>query len=410
MKLVRDVSCLFSLLLAMGGLGGFAWAQEEKTNQYKTGEVTVTATKIEKDIDQVTDAVTVIDEESIKDSALTDLSDILRFTPGIGFKRVGGPGQYVYTKMRGFSDGHFAVIIDGMKINEGMSAGTGNLFSKLDPFLIERVEVLRGPQSALYGSDTTAGVMSFTTKGGLPGSKVTVGGEYGTYQWKKGYASIRGIHEGLRYSINGIYVDSDGVHEYENFRNFSPQVKLGWNYKDVFDAELSYLHIDSKWNYAKLIENYNHVESRSQWYGFQVPDPERWNKEYYDLATLNLKHKLSKTLRQKLMLGWYKKKTESNNPNNGLLGYITAPQDNFTLDWTNYYNKGDRVPVYDDGDGVPYYFENQNYQADYNLIWDQYFGAGKNTILLGLEWLTQKGKKWGKYGGGRETGDQKRLS
>ena len=53
----------------------------------------MTATKIEKDIDQVTDAVTVIDEESIKDSALTDLSDILRFTPGIGFKRVGGPGQ-----------------------------------------------------------------------------------------------------------------------------------------------------------------------------------------------------------------------------------------------------------------------------------------------------------------------------
>ena len=391
--------CLAYLLTALFCAGfPFAAFGATESAQYKTEDVTVTATKDDRDISKVIDSVTVIDEEAIKISGINDLTDLLRYTPGMGFKRAGGPGQYVYTNVRGFNDGHFVVIIDGMKINEGMSSGTGNLFSKLDPFLLERIEVMKGPQAVLYGSNTTSGVMSFTTKGGLPGQNVTAGGEYGTYQWKKGYGGFRGESGNFRYSVNGSYIDSDGVQEYEDFKNGSIQTKLGYNYRGIFDAEFSYMHINSEWNYSKLIESYAFCSSRSDWYAFQVPDPSRYNKEEYDLATLNLKHKINQKFRQKLMLGWYKKKTESNNPYNGLLGHITAPQDNFSLDYTNYYNKGDSVPVYDDGTGVPSYYQNENYQADYNLIYDQKFTGGMNTMLLGLEWLTQKGKKWGLYG------------
>ena len=391
--------CLALLLTTLFWIGLPASAgAEKKPAPHKTDEITVTATKTDSGISQLIGTATVIDEEAIKISGITDLTDVLRYTPGVGFKRVGGPGQYVYTNMRGFNDGHFVVVIDGMKINDGMSSGTGNLFSKLDPFLLERVEVLQGPQAVLYGSNTTAGVMAFNTKGGLPGQNVTAGAEYGTYQWKKGYGGFRGQSGKFRYSVNGTYIDSDGIHEYEDFKNGSIQTKLGYNYNGIFDAEFSYMHINSEWNYSKLIESYAFCSSRADWYGFQVPDPSNYNKEKYDLATLNLKHKINDKFRQKLMVGWYKKKTESNNPNNGLLGYISAPQNNFTLDYVNYFNKGASVPVYDDGTGIPSYYENNNYQADYNLIYDQKFSGGLNTLLFGLEWLSQEGKKWGRYG------------
>ena len=362
------------------------------------GEVTVQSTKMDKDISQVTDAVTVIQEQDISLSGITDFTDLLRYTPSVQFKRAGGPGQYVYTKVRGFGDGHFVVLIDGMKVNEATSAGSGNMFSKLDPYLLERIEVLRGPQAVLYGSDTTAGVISMTTKGGLPGLNFNVGAEYGTYNWMKGFAGFRGQSGAFRYAVNAIYVNSDNVIEYEDFKNFSPQIKLGYSWGETLDVEASFMHIQSEWNYADLNESYDFCRSRSDWWAFLAPDPERWNKEDYDLATLNVKHKINDSLRQKVMLGWYRKKTEGNNPNNGLLYWYTAPKDNFTLDYVNYYMKGQSVPVYDDGDGVSSFYENENIQVDYNFIWDQHLDAGLNTLLLGLGYQNQDGKKWGKYG------------
>ncbi|OPY62453.1 MAG: Vitamin B12 transporter BtuB precursor [Syntrophorhabdaceae bacterium PtaU1.Bin034] len=145
-------------MAALLSLATPAWAEDPPEGREKDvsrmEEMVITATKIDKKASQVTDSVVVIDEQEITQSAVTDTTDILRYEPGIQFKRSGGPGQYVYTKLRGYGDGNFLVLIDGMKINESMSAGTGNLLSKLDPFLIGRIEVLKGPQSALYGADS----------------------------------------------------------------------------------------------------------------------------------------------------------------------------------------------------------------------------------------------------------------
>ncbi|WP_449246089.1 TonB-dependent receptor [Desulfarculus baarsii] len=368
------------------------------TEGFKMGEVTVQATKMDKEISEVTETITIVPEQEISLGHYTDVTDVLRYTPGVQFKRAGGPGQYVYTKMRGFADGHFVVLVDGMKINESTSAGTGNFISKLDPYVLGGVEILRGPQSVLYGSDSTVGVMNFITKGAEEGFNGNVGFEYGTYEWQKGYAGVRGTADNFRYSINAAYTDSNGVHEYEDYNNFSPQIKLGYNYEDIFDAEFSYVYIKSKWNYAELNESYDFCTSRSQWWAYQMPDPERWNKEEYNLTTLNLKHNINDKFRQKLMLGWYKQESESCNPYNGLLGYIAAPVDNFTTDYVNYYSKGETVPIWDEGDGKTSYYQDENYQADYNFIYDQPFSLGVNTALVGLEYIKQDGKSWGKYG------------
>jgi outer membrane cobalamin receptor len=364
----------------------------------KMGAITVQATKIEKDISQVTDAVTIVDEAAISQSGLTDFTDLLRYTPGIEFKRAGGPGQPSYPNVRGFAVGHFLVVIDGIKVNSARMAGTNSLFSNLDPYLIEKVEVLRGPQAALYGSDTTAGVIAITTKAGLPGTNFNVGAQYGTYEWKKGYTGLRGSEGAFKYSLNIAYTDSEGVHEHEDFQNFTPQVKLSYDWGDTFSIEASYMYIKADWNMAMLKESYDFNSTREEWWAFQMPDPDNWNKDERNLASLKLKHQIFDNLRQKLTLGYYSQESESNNPNNGLLGYVTAPQDNFTVDYANYYNKGDSVPVYDDGTGVPYHSKSVNYSADYNLIWDADLGLGINTLLLGLTYLDQEGKKWGRSG------------
>ncbi len=200
---------------------------ETEAHHGSIDEVVVTATKIGKKASQMTDAVTVIDEEEIRQSSQTDTTEILRYTPSVQFKRSGGPGQFVYTKLRGYGDGNFVMLIDGMKINESMSAGTGNFLSKFDPFFIERIEVLKGPQSVLYGADTTAGVFSYTTKGGVPGHNISVGAEYGTYDWKKGSIGARGTVGDFRYSVNAVGVDSGGIIRKEDFYNVSPQIKVG---------------------------------------------------------------------------------------------------------------------------------------------------------------------------------------
>jgi len=360
--------------------------REAKREDQRLDETVVTATKVGKKLGQIADAVTVIDEEEIKDSAVTDITDTLRYTPGVMFKRAGGAGQYVYTKLRGYGDGNFVMLIDGMKINDSMSTG-GNFLSKFDPFLIGGIEVLKGPQSVLYGADSTAGVFSYTTKGGIEGQNVTLGAEYGSFDWKKGYGGVRGVKGNFRYSLNVVGVDTDTNISKEYFTNMSPQIKLGWGKKDFLDVEFSFLSINSKWNYARLIENGNKLTSPGQLYAFQVPDPNRYNIDNYYLTTLNVKHQINRELRQRLMLGWYKMRRQSTNLNDGLLGYVQAP---------NY--SGGALTAVNDTAYTDANYESSNYQIDYNLIWDKNFGSVKNTALFGTNLNVAEARSWGSYG------------
>ena len=385
----RLITCLtLAGLLLIGNASAWALAKT------KASDVVVTATKIEKSVEHLTDSVTVINEKQLKEGGFTDMTEALRFTPSVDFKQAGGPGQFNYPKLRGFGNGHFMVLIDGMKVNDAMSPGVGHMLGHIDPFIIERVEVLRGPQSVLYGSDSTAGLFAFTTKGGLPGANLSAGAQYGSLSWKKGYAGIRGQADKLKYSLNFAYTDSDGVLDEETYTNQSPQLKLSYDFTDNFSAEASFLYIKSKFNFAQLDEAYG-----SPYWGLQTPDPENYNQAESYLGVVNFKHKISDALRQKLTLGWYQKENENKDAYNGFLGYQAAPVDNFTLDYMNYYQKGQRVPVYDSGDGKPSYNKNTNTNIDYNFIVDSQLGGnGLNTLLLGVEYLEQKGEKWGKYG------------
>ena len=369
------------------------------SNPAQIGEIVVTGTKIKKNIANLTGSVTLITSEEIQQNNFTDLTEVLRATPGVEFKQAGGPGQFNYPKLRGFSQGHFLVVIDGVKINEAMSGGIGNLLGQIDPKIIKRIEILRGPQAALYGSNTTAGVIAITTQKGTKTLKANAGGEAGSLNWRKGYTSVSGSADKLDYALYTGYTDSGGVHKYENFKDLSTHLNLGYNFSDVFTISSSFLYTDSKFNFAELRESYQKDSPSTPWWAFQLPDPHsESDSNYYD-ASIKINHKINSSLKQTLTLGYYKHRKKGLDKDDGYLGSVPAPVDNFTLDWINYYNKGDIVPVYDKGNGKPYYYQNENYLGDYNLIWNRKMGKStSNTLLLGNEYEEQKGKKWGRYG------------
>jgi vitamin B12 transporter len=124
--------------------------------------VVVTATRSEQLIEQPLAAVSVIDRDAIERSQAPDLLELLRLEAGIDINRTGGPGGQTSTFMRGTNSNHVLVLIDGVRVS---AAGTGAFtWEILDPNQIERIEIVRGPRAARYGSDAIGGVIQIFTR------------------------------------------------------------------------------------------------------------------------------------------------------------------------------------------------------------------------------------------------------
>ncbi|ACL05748.1 TonB-dependent receptor plug [Desulfatibacillum aliphaticivorans] len=375
---------------------GFA----EEIAEPKTDEtIVVKSTKIERKLENVTDSVTVISEYDIKSKQFTDFTEVLRFTPGVEFKQAGGPGQFSYPKMRGYGEGHFLVVIDGVKINEGLGGSVGHFLGQLDPSIVENVEILRGPQSALYGANTTAGVIAITTKGGVEGQQINFGGEYGSLDWKKAYASSRGTKDNLKYGVNVAMTDSGGVHKFETYDNQTASANMGYTLGSVeLGASLTYMK--TEFNSAELDESSDDCsQANTTHWAFQTPDPHNTNTYDHWIGSLSVNHTINEKFSQKAMYGWFKKESTGIDINDGFLGYQEAPYDGFVFGGAPPYAAGERVPIKDGGNGLSSNTKNQNYQFEYNFIYDANIGQNHaNTLLLGYEYIKQEGQKWGRYG------------
>jgi vitamin B12 transporter len=126
----------------------------------------VSATRIATPAAQLGSSVTVISAEDIAAQQLRTVSDVLRLVPGLNVVQAGGPGGVTSVFMRGTNSNHTKVLIDGIDVSDPSNAGATFDFGQLLASDIERIEVLRGPQSGLYGSDAIGGVISITTRSG----------------------------------------------------------------------------------------------------------------------------------------------------------------------------------------------------------------------------------------------------
>ena len=159
--------------------GSGAYAQD--SNQLPV--TVVTPDRSAEPITNTASAISVVDGQTITQSNPGSLVDALRSVPGLDVTETGGPGRATSVRLRGANPGQTLVLIDGIRANDPTAPGADFDFSMVPVGAIDHIEVLRGPQSALYGSDAIGGVINIITKkgGGAPVNNVRAeGGSYGT--------------------------------------------------------------------------------------------------------------------------------------------------------------------------------------------------------------------------------------
>lgn len=166
--------------------------------------VTVTAHRYERPLSTTAAPVTVLEEADLAPLASRSLEDILASHAGVTMKRIGGPGQQTSIFLRGTDSDSTLVLVDGVKFNAG-TLGMAPL-QNLRGGDIERIEVIRGPRSTLYGSEAIGGVIKITTR--RSGSSVAVeGGSDNTADLRARYSHRRGDD---RFSIGAGHFRTDG--------------------------------------------------------------------------------------------------------------------------------------------------------------------------------------------------------
>ncbi len=177
--------------------------------------VVVTATKIETPISELGVSASVITEQDIERQGTSEVLEVLRNVPGVSILQDGPPGSNTHIFLRGGESNYTMIMIDGVKLNDD-----GGLFdlSHLTTDNIERIEVIRGPQSALYGADAMTGVVNIITRRGEGPPQVTASAEAGTHETFRGKVGLSGSTEQMSYSFAGSLFDTANLSRIKNDR------------------------------------------------------------------------------------------------------------------------------------------------------------------------------------------------
>lgn len=169
--------------------------------------IIVTATRTGIPLSDATVPVTVITREDIELSLATDLAELLRFEAGIDIGRNGGPGQSTSIFMRGTESNHTLVLIDGVRINPGTLGGAA--VQHIAPQIIERIEIVKGARSALFGTDAIGGVINIITRRTRAAYVETSVGT-GSFNTRSAYVSAGNHNANSEFGITLNWQETDG--------------------------------------------------------------------------------------------------------------------------------------------------------------------------------------------------------
>ena len=196
----RCARCLVALALLAAALdGGAARATESGDDQES---VIVSATRVPTPAVEVASSITVITAADIEARQQRTISDVLKDVPGLNVVQTGGPGGVTSVFIRGTNSNHTKVLIDGIDVSDPSNSTGAFDFGQLLTPDIERVEVLRGPQSGLYGSDAIGGVINIITRSGAGPMTLVAGLEGGSFDTFNQAARLSGSQDVFHYSVN----------------------------------------------------------------------------------------------------------------------------------------------------------------------------------------------------------------
>lgn len=224
-----------------------AWSAEDALD-----EVVVVATRLPVPASKVGNSVSVIDRREIEASQAVVVSDLLATLPGVGVTRSGGPGALTALRIRGAEADHTLVLIDGVQINDPSSTGGGFDFGNLLVGDISRIEVLRGSQSTLYGSQAIGGVVNIVTADGAGSPRGRVQAEYGSRDSRLLKAEFGGAGAKASGRVAGSLYRTDGIStfgagdERDAFRNASLAGRFGYGVAPGVGIDLRGYYADSR--------------------------------------------------------------------------------------------------------------------------------------------------------------------
>lgn len=209
--------------------------------------IIVTATRTEQPLSRVGQSVYVLESDTILQSQKTTVADLLATTPGVTISRSGGIGAPTSVRIRGAEAEQTVALIDGVKLNDPSSGGGGFDFGNLLIGNIERIEVLRGPQSVLWGSQAIGGVINMITTDPTEAFRTNARAEYGyrnTAQFVGNISGKSGIFDG---SLGAGYFRTDGISklsedrgatEKDGYKNFGANGKVRLHLTEALKVDL----------------------------------------------------------------------------------------------------------------------------------------------------------------------------
>lgn len=253
-------------------------------------EVVVTSSRTAQSTKTVTGDITVIDSEEINRLRGGSLADLLRLQPGVETYTNGGMGTSSNIGLRGTNDNQLIVLVDGVRINSGTTGTTA--FENLPLALIDRIEILRGAASSLYGSDAIGGVIQIFTKRGKNNKThlySSIGA--GSYDAYSGSAGFDSIYQALKFGAQASNYDTRGISAKKNstlaadkdrdgYNNFSGSAYADLEFAPGHSLGLQYLESKGKNQYdSGYIGNY--LERHQQGYGVTLKNAltAHWNSK-----------------------------------------------------------------------------------------------------------------------------------
>ena len=214
-------------------------------------DVVVTATRIPTPKLKVASSITVITAKDIALKQQQTLPDVLAEAPGLNVVQTGGPGGQTSVFVRGTDSNHVKVYVDGIDVSDPSSFNEAFDFGQFLTPDIERVEILRGPQSGLYGSDAIGGVINVITKSGNGPPQFTAGLEGGSFDTFNQNAGVSGSTGAFHYAANIEHFDSGATpvtplnllapgeaRNDNSYDNITASTKLSYDVTSDFDLGL----------------------------------------------------------------------------------------------------------------------------------------------------------------------------
>lgn len=222
--------------------------------------IVVSATKTEQSLQYITSNVAIITGEELAEKHITTVPEALNLVSGISIVSNGGLGKSTAVFVRGFDSKRVLVLIDGIRYNDPTGT-SGAPFEHLMITDIERIEVVKGAQSGVWGADASAGVINIITKGAQKGVHGTLTGEYGSFNTKKYGASASYATDKYYVKASSAVVDTNGFSaqapkgidlktlEDDGYKNTTTSLKAGYTFNDTNKVDAAHTIVRGEGQY-----------------------------------------------------------------------------------------------------------------------------------------------------------------